>query len=254
MGFGKRVNILGCSIDNMTMSETIEKIDELIKQGGVHQHVVVNVDKLIKLRSNKKLRKIISNCDIINADGMPIVWVSSLFGSRIKERVTGIDLMENLIKHASQKGYRPFFFGARKPVVERVVQIYRNKYPELKIAGYRDGYWKLDEEKDVAKFIKDSKPDVLFVAISSPKKEVFLNKYLYYMKVPFVMGVGGSFDVIARVAKRAPKWMQDRGLEWLYRLVQEPKRMWKRYLIGNSIFVYKVIKELIKIKYKRFFK
>ena len=135
MGFSKRVSILGCPIDNITMSETIGKIHELIKQGGVHQHVVVNVDKLLKLRSDEKLREIISNCDIINADGMPIVWVSGLFGSRIKERVTGIDLMENLIKDASQKGYRPFFFGARKPVVERVVRIYRNKYPKLRIAG-----------------------------------------------------------------------------------------------------------------------
>jgi len=252
MSVNERVTILGCPIDNMTMSETVKRVDDLIIEGGVHQHVVVNVDKLLKVRRDENLKKIISSCDIINADGMPLVWVSSFFGARLKERVAGIDLMERLIEFASQKGYRIFVLGAHKNVVKKVVKTFKDKYTNLEIAGYRDGYWKLEEENTVAKLIKNSKPDILFVAISSPKKEVFLSKYLDYMNVPFVMGVGGSFDVVAGLAKRAPKWMQDSGLEWLYRLIQEPRRMWKRYLIGNSVFIWYVIKELFGIKYRKY--
>jgi N-acetylglucosaminyldiphosphoundecaprenol N-acetyl-beta-D-mannosaminyltransferase len=254
MMIDERVTILGCPIDNITMAETIKRIDELIKQGGVYQHVVVNVAKLIKLQKDESLKKIISNCDLINADGMPLIWVSKFFGVQLKERVAGIDLMEQLIEFASKKGYSIFFLGARKGVVKKVVKIFKNKYPNLKIAGYRDGYWVSEEENTVAKLVKNSKPDILFVGISSPKKEIFLDKYLDYMNVPFVMGVGGSFDVIAGLTKRAPKWMQDNGLEWLYRFIQEPRRMWKRYLIGNSMFIWFVIREAIKSKYRGYFK
>jgi N-acetylglucosaminyldiphosphoundecaprenol N-acetyl-beta-D-mannosaminyltransferase len=250
----ERVTILDCPIDNLTMSETIKRVNDLIIEGGVHQHVVVNVDKLVKLRNDENLKEIISSCDIINADGMPLVWASRFLGNRLKERVTGIDLMERLIKLASKKKYRIFFLGARKNVVKKVVNVFKNKYHNLEITGYRDGYWAAEEENTVARLIKNSKPDILFVAISSPKKEVFLNNYLDYMNVPFVMGVGGSFDVIAGLIKRAPEWMRNSGLEWLYRLVQEPRRMWKRYLIGNSIFIWCVIKEVFRNKYKMYIK
>ncbi len=250
----KRVNILGCPIDNLTMSETLVKIDDLIVEDGVHQHVVVNVAKLVKLRKDMDLKKIILSCDIINADGMPLVWVSRFLGTPLKERVAGIDLMERLIGLAYKKKYRIFFLGAHENVVKKMVKVFKNKYPKLEIVGYKDGYWKKEEERIVAESIKNSAPDILFVAISSPKKEIFLNEYLDYMKVPFVMGVGGSFDVIAGLTKRAPEWMRNSGLEWLYRFTQEPKRMWKRYLIGNSIFILFAIKEIIKIKYRMYIK
>ena len=156
----------------------------------------------------------------------------------LPERITGIDLMQNLVKLAYEKGYKIFFFGAKEEVVKKVVEKYSNEFSKDIIAGYRNGYFKQNEEEFVAKQIADSGADILFVAISSPKKEIFLNKYKGTINVPFIMGVGGSFDVVAGVIKRAPKWMQKCGLEWFYRLLQEPKRMWKRYLFTNVIFIY----------------
>jgi len=242
-----RIEVFGCPIDNLSMSETIELIDTMIQSRKPHQHVVVNADKLLKLREDENLKQIISSCDIINADGMPIVWASRLIGKKLKERVTGIDLMENLIRYAADKGYRPYFLGAREEVVNKVIEIYRSRYPGLKIAGYRNGYWKPEEEDSVAAAIQNSKADILFVAMGSPKKEIFLRKYLSGMQVPFVMGVGGSFDVVAGHTKRAPLWMQNCGLEWFFRFLQEPRRMWKRYLIGNTRFLLLVMKESFKL-------
>ncbi len=239
-----RVNILGCPVDNLSMQETLCVAEEMIKSRRVHQHVVINVDKLLKFRRDPLLREIIFNCDIINADGMPIIWASRILGRPLKEKVSGIDLMETLIALASKKGYKVYFLGAKEKIVKKVVEIYKSRYSGLLIAGFRNGYWEQSQEQEVAENIRDSKPDILFVAITSPQKEFFLRKYLNIMQVPFVMGVGGSFDIVAGLTKRAPKWMQKIGLEWLYRLIQEPHRLWRRYLIGNSLFIFLVLKEI----------
>jgi len=186
---------------------------------------------------------IIINCDIINADGQAIVWASRLFNTPLPERVAGIDLMESLVKLSAQKKYRIFFLGATEEIVNTVVNFYTNEYGRDIIAGYRNGYYKKEEEQKVAKQISESNADILFVAMSSPKKEIFLNTYKDLIQTPFIMGVGGSFDVVAGFVKRAPLWMQKSGLEWFYRVLQEPRRMWKRYLFGNSRFIYLVLKE-----------
>jgi len=243
-----RINILGCPIDNLTLKQTIDLIDKFIKSKKPHQHVVVNADKLLKVRKDNKLKDIIGKCDIINADGMAIVWASKIIGKPLKQRVAGIDLMQILAEHAIIKNYRLYFLGAKQEIITKVVAIYKKKYPELQIVGFKNGYWKPEAENDVINSILLAKPDILFVAISSPKKEYFLKKYLDILKVPFVMGVGGSFDVVAGLTKRAPKCMQRIGLEWLWRFIQEPGRLWKRYLIGNVIFIWVVIKEFIKIR------
>lgn len=247
-----RIEILGCPLDNLTIDETLRIIDEMIASGKPHQHVVVNVAKLLQIRSDPELKRIVSSCDIINVDGMPIIWASRLFRKRLKERVAGIDLMQKLIAEATKKGYKLYFLGAEEDVVRNVVEKYKKVHPDIQIVGYRNGYWNVDEEREVVNAIRDSKPDILFVAISSPKKEIFLEKYLDEIGVPFVMGVGGSYDIIAGKIKRAPLWAQKSGFEWLFRLVQEPRRMWKRYLIGNTIFVCVVVKELMKCLVKNF--
>ncbi|WP_127836929.1 WecB/TagA/CpsF family glycosyltransferase [Clostridium prolinivorans] len=238
----KRIHMLGCYIDALTMDETIEKIKQIIKSKKYTQHVVINASKAVLMQKDKKLTEIINNCELINADGQSIVWASKLLGKPLPERVTGIDLFNNLVKEAAKEGYRIYFFGAKEEVVKRVVEIYKEKYPNLNIAGYRNGYFKEDESLQIAEQIRNSRPDILFVAFSSPKKEYWINEYLKIMKVPFVMGVGGSFDVVAGVTKRAPKWMQNLGLEWFYRFIQEPRRMWRRYIIGNFKFVKLVLK------------
>jgi N-acetylglucosaminyldiphosphoundecaprenol N-acetyl-beta-D-mannosaminyltransferase len=198
------------------------------------------------MQTDLQLRKSVNESDIINADGQAVVWASKILGKPLKERVAGIDLMENLVKMAHEKEYKIFFFGAKEEVVLDVINKYKNQYSSNIIAGHRNGYFKKEEEQDIAKQISNSGANILFVAISSPTKENFLyeNKDLLN-NVNFIMGVGGSFDVVSGKVKRAPLWMQNVGLEWFYRFSQEPNRMWKRYLIGNTKFILLVIKERI---------
>lgn len=239
-----KINILNTSIHNLSMQETLQKVDETIIKGEQLHHVVVNAGKIVALQKDLQLRQSVNESDLINADGQAVVWASKVLGKPLKERVAGIDLMVNLVELAHQKKYKIFFFGAKEEIVKQVVENYTKQYSSTIIAGYRNGYFRKEEEKDIAKQISESGANILFVAISSPTKENFLyeNKALL-KKVNFIMGVGGSFDVVAGKVKRAPLWMQKVGLEWFYRFVQEPKRMWKRYLLGNSKFVYLVIKE-----------
>ena len=242
----ERIEIMGCTIDNLTMAETLERIESFIDSGTPHQHVVVNVDKLVKAAKDPDLRRIINECALINVDGMPVVWASRLLGTPLKERVAGVDLFEALIKRSAEKGWRVFFLGAREEVTSGVKNLYEKQYPALKVAGYRNGYWKSAEEPAVVKLITDSRPDLLFVAISSPMKEQFLGKYQAEMKIPFAMGVGGSFDVVVGKVSRAPVWMQRSGLEWFYRFLQEPRKMFKRYFIDDMAFFGLLLKAFFK--------
>jgi N-acetylglucosaminyldiphosphoundecaprenol N-acetyl-beta-D-mannosaminyltransferase len=238
-------------VDALTMQQTINCIDSPIKEKRPTHHLVITAVKVANARKDKELMDSIVNCDIINADGQGIVWASQILSNPLPERVAGIDLMEGLVKLAVEKNYRIFFLGAKEEIVKAVVDIYTKQYGNQIIAGYRNGYFTIDEEPVIAKQISDSNADILFVAMSSPKKEIFLNAYKDIIKTSFIMGVGGSFDVVAGLVKRAPKWMQDWGLEWLYRIMQEPRRMWKRYLFGNSAFIYLVFKEKLKQIFKK---
>ncbi|MCK0191664.1 WecB/TagA/CpsF family glycosyltransferase [Arenibacter sp. F20364] len=242
----QKINILNTSIHNLSMQETLEIVDNSISQGKQLHHVVVNAGKIVAMQKDLQLRKSVNESDLINADGQAVVWASKVLGKPLKERVAGIDLMENLVKLAHQKNYKIFFFGAQEEVVKKVVDTYTNQFSPNIIAGYRNGYFKKNDEQSIAQEIGKSGANILFVAISSPTKENFLyeNKALL-QKINFVMGVGGSFDVIAGKVKRAPLWMQKSGLEWFFRFSQEPKRMWKRYLVGNSKFVRLVIREAL---------
>ena len=212
-----------------------------------HQHVVVNVDKLVKASRDPGLQRIINDCALVNADGMPVVWAARLLGKPLKERVAGIDLFEALMRRAGERGWRVFLLGAREEVVRAVAELYTRRDPVLVLAGYRNGYWSGDEEEAaVAEQVRASRADLLFVAISSPKKEQFLGKYQAHMRVPFAMGVGGSFDVVIGKVKRAPRWMQKSGLEWFYRFLQEPRRMFGRYFIEDMAFIGLFIREALK--------
>lgn len=239
-----RVNILNTTIDNLSIEETLDIIeDSIINKNQLH-HVVVNAGKIVDMQHDLQLRRSVNESDLINADGQAVVWASKFLGKPLKERVTGIDLMINLVELAHKKNYRIFFFGAKEEVVKKIVDDYSQQYSKNIVAGYRNGYFKKEDEQSIAREISDSNANILFVAISSPTKENFLfeNKKILE-NINFVMGVGGSFDVIAGKVKRAPIWMQKSGLEWFYRFIQEPKRMWKRYLIGNSKFIYFVLRE-----------
>ena len=238
----KRFPIFNTFVDALTMDETVEAVEDIIRTGKPTQHVVINASKINLMQKDERLTQIVNECPIINADGASILWAAKILNIPVKERVTGIDLFLRLVERADEKGYRVFLFGAREGVVKKVAAIFKDKYKNLKIPGVRNGYFSEEEEKKIAEEIRDAKPHMVFVAFSSPKKEYWIKKYLEVMNVPFVMGVGGSFDVVAGVTDRAPFWMQKCGLEWFYRFVQEPGRMWKRYIIGNFKFVCLTIK------------
>jgi N-acetylglucosaminyldiphosphoundecaprenol N-acetyl-beta-D-mannosaminyltransferase len=238
-----RIELMGCFIDNTSMEEALERIEGFVRSGRPHQQVSVNVDKLTKASKDAELRRIINGCALINADGMPVVWASRMLGKPLKERVAGIDLFECLVERAAQKGWRVFFLGAEEQVVQGVKRMYREKFPALQVAGVRNGYWRAEEEAAVVKQIAESRADLLFVAISSPQKERFLGRYQTEMKVPFAMGVGGSFDIAMGRLRRAPPWMRRFGLEWLFRFLQEPRRLFKRYFIDDAHFFRLLLKE-----------
>jgi len=244
-----KINILSIKIHNLSMEETLDLVDKSIQNGEHIHHSVVNAGKIVLMQDDIQLRESVNSANIINADGQAVVWASKILGKPLKERVAGIDLMESLVELANQKGYKIYCLGAKEEIVSNVIQKYEEKYSEELIAGYRNGYFSKEEEPQIAREITESGAQILFVAISSPKKENFLYDHRETLKkVNFIMGVGGSFDVISGKTKRAPFWMQNMGLEWFYRFIQEPKRMWKRYLIGNSKFVYLTLKEKLKNK------
>jgi N-acetylglucosaminyldiphosphoundecaprenol N-acetyl-beta-D-mannosaminyltransferase len=232
----ERIEMMGCQIDNLSMAETLERIEGFIRSGRPHQHVVVNVDKLVKASRDAELRQIINDCALVNVDGMPVVWASRLLGKPLKERVAGVDLFEALMARAARDGWRVYLLGAKQEVVSGVQRIYTQRYAGLQVVGARNGYWKPEEEEGVAQAIAEARPDLLFVAISSPKKEQFLGRYQAAMQVPFAMGVGGTFDVAVGKVSRAPLWMQKSGLEWFYRFLQEPRRMFRRYFVDDMAF------------------
>ncbi len=226
------------------MDETLALVQEAIENKSQIHHVVVNAGKIVQMQKDNALRESVSGSDIINADGQAVVWASKILKKPLKERVAGIDLMKNLVTLAAEKNYKIYLFGAKEEVVKTVAEQYSEKYGKSILAGYRNGYFKREDEEQIAQDIAASGAQMLFVAISSPIKENFLFKYKEILKdVNLIMGVGGSFDVEAGITKRAPEWMQNAGLEWFYRFLQEPKRMWKRYLVGNTKFISLVIQE-----------
>lgn len=241
-----RIELLNCKIDAITMDETISLIEKAINEKKQIHHVVVNVAKLVNLQNDETLRNSVVNCDIINADGQGVVWAASFLGKRIPERVTGIDLMYNLIKLSAEKGYKIFLFGAEESIVNKVNALINSQFGSDVVIGFRNGYFDQSEEKQIAKSISEARPNILFVAMGSPKKERFLHENKDILNdINLIMGVGGSFDVFAGKVKRAPIWMQKGGLEWFYRFLQEPSRMFYRYFSTNLKLIYLLLREKV---------
>ena len=245
------VNVLGMDLSAIRMDQLLDICEDHIAKRRSLLIGVVNAAKIVNARRNPQLCAALNQADIVLADGAPIIWLSRMVGKPLPERVAGIDIMFELLKEADRKNYGIYFLGATPAVVEEVVRVVQKDYPGVRIAGYRDGYFNEQEEQSVAEEIRNSQADILFVAITPPKKEIFLGKWLEFMNVPICHGVGGSFDIVAGVAKRAPVWMQNYGLEWLYRVIQEPRRMWKRYLVTNTIFIMLSIKAIVSVHFSK---
>ena len=233
----QRVLLFGMPIDNLNLAEMVDYIETLIQAGGVWQYVAVNVDKVVKMQRDPQLRAAVLAGDVIGADGQPLVWASRWLNCPLKERVTGVDLFEQLIARCAQRGWRPYLLGGRADVVARTAAVLQSRHPRLRLAGWQHGHWLPAEEPAILHAIQAAQPEVLFVGISSPQKELLLARWKTQLGVPFVMGVGGSFDVVAGVTRRAPDWWRRWGLEWLFRLLQEPRRLWRRYLVEDLQFL-----------------
>lgn len=238
----ERIEILETFVDNLSMMETVAVVDSFIIDRRPLHLMGVNADKINELRKEPELKKIINSCDVINADGASVVWASKVLGKPLKERVAGIDLMYKLIELAEKKGYSVYFLGAKQHIVEETVRVVKKEHPALKIIGYRNGYFSREEWPIIADELDRVSPQIVFVGITSPLKE-YLVEYLQKKLHCVFMGVGGSFDVISGNIFRAPKWMQNMGMEWMFRVMQEPGRLWKRYFFGNIEFIMSVYRE-----------
>lgn len=241
-----RVEILGCPVDNLTFGETVEAIDRWIAAGRPGRHCVVNAAKMVLMRRDPDLFRAVAESDLINADGQGVVWAGRLLGTPLKERVTGIDLMQALLARAEKRGWRVYFLGAREEIVRAAVEAIRRRHPDLAVAGFRNGYFSPAEEPGVVAAVREARPDLLLVALSTPMKELFIARNVRALSVPFSMGVGGSFDVVAGFVPRAPAWVQRLGLEWFYRFLQEPRRLWRRTLLVNGAFARMAVAEALR--------
>jgi N-acetylglucosaminyldiphosphoundecaprenol N-acetyl-beta-D-mannosaminyltransferase len=246
----ERIEFLGSPMDSASMVETVSYIANRIEKKEFLQHVVVNVAKLVNMQKDAELAASVKACDLINIDGMGVVIGARFMGHDIPERVAGVDLFHNLLDMSADKGFPVFLLGAEEAIVEKTAAKVKELHNGIQVAGYHHGYF-WDDEEAVVKQIKESGARLLFVAITSPKKENFINKWQDQLGVDFVMGVGGTFDVVAGKVKRAPVWMQNYGLEWFYRVMQEPGRMWKRYAETNSKFAWLLFKEKLKVVFSK---
>lgn len=233
----KRIELFKCPLDIATMQETVDAIEERVDHGQFTQHVGVNVAKLVSMQADGKLAESVRHCDIVSIDGMGVVFGARFLGYDVPERVTGIDLFHRLLGMSARRGWPVYFLGASEEVVRRTAEISAHANPGLQVAGFHHGYF-WGDERAIVDDIRRSGARLLFVAITSPMKENFIYRWNQELGVDFVMGVGGTFDVVAGKVSRAPLWMQRAGFEWLYRVIQEPRRMWKRYLSSNLRFAW----------------
>jgi len=232
-----RMKFMNIEIDNLTMEETLERIDTLIQQNKNTYAVTPNVDHIVQLEHDDELYEIYKNADLILTDGKPLLWIAKWYGTPIKEKISGSDLFPLLCKMAAQKGYTMFFLGAAEGIAAKAAKNLMKRYAGLNIVGTYSppfGFEKDNAEiQKMINMIKKAHPHILIVGLGCPKQEKFIFRYREQLGVPISLGLGASLDFEAGNIKRAPKWMADHGLEWLFRITQDPKRMAKRYLIND---------------------
>ena len=239
----KKVRIMDINIDALTMDETITEVEKFVISKKPLHLMGVNADKLNLCKTDEKLKKIVEKSEIINADGASVILASKYLGKELPERVAGIDLMQKLLELSEKKEYTTYFFGAKQEVLDKMLEKFKVSYPNLKIVGVRNGYFTDSELPQIEADIREKNPDFVFVGITSPKKEYIVQDFLDNGLNSVFMGVGGSFDVLSGTIPRAPKWMQKANLEWLFRVANEPRRLFKRYFVGNVTFIKEIVKE-----------
>ncbi len=241
-----RIQFMNTQIDNVTMQQAIARIEELIQQRKNAYVVTPNVDHIVKLESDETFRKIYENADLILTDGQPLVWFSRWYKTPIVEKVSGSDLFPKLCECAAQKGYTMFFLGAAPGVAAQAAENLKKRYPGLNVVGIYSPPRGFEHDKEelqkTIQVVKDAHPDIMVVGLGAPKQEKFMYEHRVELGVPVSLGLGASFDFEAGTVKRAPRWMRNAGLEWMYRLIKEPRRMFKRYIVDDIEILWLVIK------------
>ena len=235
----ERAEILGVKVDSVTMIQAVERVEKLIATQKNSMVATVNAEMLLRATQDPDFKKILNAAELVVPDGAGAVWAARHLGYEMPERVAGFDLVQELMKIAPLKGYKFFLFGASPGIADKAKLKAQELYPNIKIVGTRNGYFTTDDEPEIIAQIKNVKPDILLAALGSPKQEKWLAAHKSELKVPVSIGVGGTFDVMAGVVKRAPKWMQRAKLEWLYRAMLQPSRAGR--LIALPKFMWKVI-------------
>ena len=239
----RRVEFLGCPLDCLTSEALLAELTESIRNWQPAKVIqFVNANKVAMVRSEPWMGELLERADYVLADGQPMLPLAAMLGMRIPERIDGIGLMHKLLKLADREGFSVYLLGAKPEIVEECVRRIGLDFPGVRIAGYHDGYFKELEIPGIAAGIRATAPDFLFLGMGSPMKERLADEWREQLGARVIQGVGGSFDVMAGMVKRAPRWMQRCGMEWLYRVLQEPRRMFWRYVKTNSACLWVFLK------------
>ncbi len=232
-------SVLGVTLHALGMQEVLKKVEEAIDARGKMLIVTANTEIVMFCQKDAFFRNIVNTAELVVPDGIGVVWAGKHLGSPVKERVAGFDLAQNLLSLAADKNWKIYFLGAAPGIAEKAAQNILKKYPDLKIAGWRDGYFLPKENALLVKEINKTAPDILFAALGAPKQEKWLYEHKNALDCKILLGVGGTFDVMAGVSKRAPQIWQELGLEWLYRLCRQPSRFWRMLTIPH--FMLKIL-------------
>lgn len=243
-----RQRFLNSEFHDISMQDTLSLAKKAMSSRQRLQQSDINVAKIVQMDNDARLQADVLESDLISVDGMGVRWGYKLLGGPAPRRVTGVDLMMETFALCEKEGFKPFLFGARKDVLDRMIEVMGQTHPRLQFAGSRNGYFKPEDEAEIVAQIKASGADCLFVGITSPIKERFLRKYRDELDVPFLMGVGGAFDVAAGKVQRAPQFVQRIGMEWLFRVAQEPRRLFWRYLKTNLVFAGMLLRAALRSK------
>ena len=250
------INVLGMRVDMVQIPEVLSMMEEWIKNGARGNYIVIsNANDAVLSRRDPNICRAVNDSSLSVPDGISLVMLGKIRGHKLKRRVYGPELMEEFCKLAAEKGYRIFFYGGAEGIPEKMRSKLLAKYPGLKVVGtYSPPFRELTEEDDrqITEMINRTKPDVLWIGLGCPKQQLWMNKYKDKIEVPVMVGVGAAFDFHAGTKSQAPKWMRENGMEWFFRLLTEPRRLWRRYIVDGAFFLYNVIFESMKGN-KRFF-
>lgn len=245
-----RIKFMNIEIDNLTMEETLDSVEELIQKKKGAFVVTPNVDHMVQLQTNEELQEAYKKASLVLTDGKPLMWIAKLYGTPIKEKISGSDLFPRLCELSAERGYRMFFLGAAEGVAAKAADNLKKRFPGLQVVGTYSppfGFEKNEVEMEkVENMILEAKPHILVVGLGTPKQEKFMEQYSAWLNVPVSFGLGASFDFEAGNVKRAPKWMSECGLEWFYRFLKEPKRMFTRYFVDDM----KIIKLFLEYRHE----